>query len=123
MDALSSGGHAAKVVQMVDALHDCDLFDVLAQLGYQAKSRTRIDRRLAFQYRHEDWLDKEMPSTTRQVVMGIAQEFERTGTDGLESAQLWHVPSVEKAGGMKALLALGKPADVLADVKTRLFSA
>ena len=123
MDALSSGGHAAKVVQMVDALHDCDLFDVLAQLGYQAKSRTRLDRRLAFQYRHEDWLDKEMPSTTRQVVMGIAQEFERTGTDGLESTQLWHVPSVEKAGGMKTLLALGTPAHVLSNLKYRLFSA
>ena len=123
MDALASGGHAAKVVQMVEALHDCDLFDVLAQLGYQAKSRTRIDRRLAFQYRHEEWLDKEMPSTARQVVMGIAQEFERTGTDGLESAQLWHLPSVERAGGMKALLALGKPADALANLKQRLFSA
>lgn len=123
MDALASGGHAAKVVQMVDALHDCDLFDVLANLGYQAKSRTRIDRRLAFQYRHEEWLDKDMPSTARQVVMGIAQEFERTGTDGLESAQLWHLPSVERAGGMKALMALGKPAAVLADVKRRLFSA
>lgn len=44
MRALVDSSHSPKVVQMVDAMQDCDLFDVLAALGYGAKARTRIDR-------------------------------------------------------------------------------
>lgn len=123
LQALTSSGHAPKVVQMVDALQDFDLYDVLAQLGYRAKARTRLDRSLAFRFKNEAWLDDAMPATTRAVVLGLASQFERRGTDALESRELWRVPSIERAGGMKALMPLGKPALVLADVKQRLFSA
>lgn len=123
MQALTSGGHAPKVVQMVDALQDFDLYDVLAGLGYGAKARTRLDRSLAFRFKNEAWLDDGMPSTARAVVLGMAGQFERIGTDALESREIWRVPGIERAGGLKALTALGKPAMVLADVKQRLFSA
>ncbi len=94
--------HSPKVVQMVDAMQDCDLFDVLAALGYGAKARTRIDRHLAFKFKNEDWLDNDMPSTAKAVILGLTGQFERLGTDALENPQIWRVPSIERAGGMEA---------------------
>ena len=123
MRALVDSSHSPKVVQMVDAMQDCDLFDVLAALGYGAKARTRIDRHLAFKFKNEDWLDQAMPSTARAVILGLTGQFERLGTDALENPQIWRVPSIEKAGGMRALLALGKPAQALQQTKARLFAA
>jgi type I restriction enzyme R subunit len=123
MRALVDSAHSPKVVQMVDAMQDCDLFDVLAALGYGVKARTRIDRHLAFKFKNEDWLDKGMPSPARAVILGLTGQFERLGTDALENPQIWRVPSIERAGGMRALLALGKPAQALQDTKARLFAA
>jgi type I restriction enzyme, R subunit len=123
MRALVDSAHSPKVVQMVDAMQDCDLFDVLAALAYGAKARTRIDRHLAFKFKNEDWLDHAMPSTARAVILGLTGQFERLGTEALENREIWRVPSIEKAGGMRALLALGKPAHALQQTKARLFSA
>ena len=123
MRALVDSAHSPKVVQMVDAMQDCDLFDVLAALGYGAKARTRIDRHLAFKFKNEDWLDHGMPSTARAVVLGLTGQFERLGTEALENREIWRVPSIERAGGMRALFALGKPAQALQDTKSRLFAA
>ena len=123
MRALVDSSHSPKVVQMVDAMQDCDMFDVLAALGYGSKARTRIDRHLAFKFKNEDWLDKAMPATAKAVILGLSGQFERLGTDALENPQIWRVPSIEKAGGMRALLALGKPAQALHQAKARLFGA
>lgn len=123
MRALVESAHSPKVVQMVDALQDCDLFDVLAQLGYGSKARTRIDRYLAFRFKNEDWLDQGMPSAARAAILGITAQFERHGTEALESREIWRVPAIERAGGMRALMALGKPAEALLDAKRRLFAA
>jgi type I restriction enzyme R subunit len=123
MRALVDSAHSPKVVQMVDAMQDFDLFDVLAALGYDAKARTRIDRHLAFRFKNEDWLDKSMPATAKAVILGLTGQFERLGTDALENPRIWRVPSIERAGGMRALLALGKPAQALQDTKARLFAA
>jgi type I restriction enzyme R subunit len=123
MRALVDSAHSPKVVQMVDAMQDCDLFDVLAALGYGVKARTRIDRHLAFKFKNEEWLDKAMPSPARAVILGLTGQFERLGTDALENPQIWRVASIERAGGMRALLALGKPAQALQDTKARLFAA
>jgi len=123
MRALVDSAHSPKVVQIVDAMQDCDLYDVLAALGYGAKARSRIDRHLAFKFKNEDWLDKKMPSTAKAVILGIAGQFERHGTEALESREIWRVPSIERAGGMRALLALGTPASALYGTKSRLFAA
>jgi type I restriction enzyme R subunit len=123
MRALVDSAHSPKVVQMVDAMQDCDLFDVLAALGYGAKARTRIDRHLAFKFKNEDWLDQAMPATAKAVILGLTGQFERLGTDALENPQIWRVPSIERAGGMRALMALGRPAQALQQAKARLFSA
>ena len=123
MRALVDSSHSPKVVQMVDAMQDCDLFDVLAALGYGAKARTRIDRHLAFKFKNEDWLDTAMPATAKAVILGLSGQFERLGTEALENPQIWRVPSIERAGGMRALLALGKPAQAMQQAKARLFAA
>ncbi len=122
MSALVSSHGSPTMVQMVDAKHDYDLYDVLAELGYAVTARKRLDRSLAFRFKNEEWLNV-MPSTTREVILGIAGQFERSGTEALENISIWQVPAVQKAGGISALRALGNPTAALRDAKTRLFSA
>lgn len=47
----------------------------------------------------------------------------RGGTDGIENPQVFQTPEVVHAGGLAALKALGKPADILRETKERLFAA
>jgi len=122
MSALVSAHGSPTMVQMVDAKQDYDLYDVLAELGYNARPRKRLDRSLAFRFKNEDWLDA-MPATTRAVMLGIAGQFEKSGTDALETTSIWRVPSIQQAGGLAALRVLGKPRVALREAKTRLFAA
>jgi type I restriction enzyme, R subunit len=122
LDALVSTQSSPKVIQMVDAMQDFDLYDVLASLGYAVKPRTRLDRSLAFRFKNESWLDA-MPSPAKRVILGIAGQFEKNGTEALENREIWRVPVIQKAGGLVSLRALGKPLDALNDAKSRLFSA
>lgn len=120
--ALVSAHGSPTMIQMVDAKQDYDLYDVLAELAYRAKPRTRLDRSLAFRFKNETWLDA-MPSPARGVILGIAGQFERNGTEALENREIWRVPAIQKVGGLAALRGLGRPMEVLRDAKTRLFSA
>lgn len=61
----------------------------------------------------------EQASTLR----AIASQFSRAGTEGLESRELFRTPAVLSAGGLAALKALGKPAEVLMEAKRRMFAA
>jgi type I restriction enzyme R subunit len=122
MTALVSSDGSPTVIQMVDAKQDYDLYDVLAELGYALKPRTRLDRSLAFRFKNETWLDA-LPPNAKGVILGITGQFERNGTDALENREIWRVPAIQKAGGLAALRALGKPLAALQDAKTRLFSA
>jgi type I restriction enzyme R subunit len=122
MDALVSAHGSPRVIQMVDAMQDYDLFDVLAALGYAVKARNRIDRTLAFRFKNESWLEA-MPPAARGVILGIAGQFAKNGTDALENREIWRVPAIQTAGGLAALRAVGKPLEALQDAKTRLFSA
>jgi len=53
----------------------------------------------------------------------MAAQFARTGTDGIENPHIFQTPEVVRAGGLAALKALGKPADVLRETKKRMFAA
>lgn len=64
-----------------------------------------------------------MPPKTAATIKAIASQFTRGGTDGLENQQIFQTPAVMRAGGLEALKALGKPADVLRETKARMFSA
>jgi len=121
MIALVTSGYSPNVVRMVDDKADCDLYDVLAELGWGMASRTRRDRMLAFTYKHEDWINA-LPKPAAATIRAIASQFERGGTDGLENPQIFRTPEVRTAGGLAALQAAGDPRGLLMETKARMFA-
>lgn len=119
---LPDGGRSAELVRSLEAMDKYDLFDVLAELGYGLAPRTRIERAGAFTYKHIDWLRK-MPSQTANIVKALAMQFAIAGTDSLENPHIFGIPEVVHAGGLDALKIFGKPADVLSEIKVRMFAA
>ena len=119
---LVEGGRSPKVVQLLRDMSDYDLFDVLGQLGYDLAPLTRMTRFATFTQQQGDWL-RAMPPRSARTVEAIAQQFVYEGTDGLENQQLFQVPGIMQAGGLPALKAVGKPLDVLQEMKVRLFAA
>ena len=53
----------------------------------------------------------------------LADQFTLGGTDGLENQLIWQTPDVSKAGGLKALAAVGEPRKMLQEIKERMFAA
>jgi type I restriction enzyme R subunit len=119
---LPEGGRSALLVRELEEMEEFDLYDVLAELGYGMAPRTRVDRASAFTYKHSGWL-KSLPAPTAATLRAIAAQFTRGGTDGLENPQVFQTPEVTQAGGLAALKALGKPADILRETKQRIFAA
>ncbi len=119
---LPDAGRAPAVVRAVEGMDDFDLYDVLADLGYGAAPRTRSERTDAFGYKNEGWLET-LPARTCSTVKALAGQFSRGGTEELENPEIFGTPDVRRAGGLEALKALGKPAEILLDTKSRLFAA
>lgn len=122
MNRLVESGHPPAVLQALREMNDYDLYDVLADLGFGLSPRTRNDRALAFIYKHEDWL-RGLPEETAGAIRAIVGQFEKGGTEGLENQMIFKTPEVEAAGGLEALGAGGKPAELLRETKERVFSA
>jgi type I restriction enzyme R subunit len=121
LESLPDGGRSALLVQQVEQMTDYDLYDVLADLGYGLSPKTREERAQSFGYKQKSWLE-EMPGQTRATVEALAAQFALSGTDGLENPQIFQVPEVARAGGLKALKEVGKPFDVLRETKERMFA-
>jgi type I restriction enzyme R subunit len=119
---LPDAGRAPLLVQKLEEMTDYDLYDVLAELGYGLAPRTRPQRAEAFTYKHERWL-ASLPAPATATLKALAGQFARSGTDGLESPQVFDTPEVRRAGGLSALKAFGQPADILRQTKERLFAA
>lgn len=119
---LPDGGRSAELVRTLEGLSDCDLYDVLADLAYGLAPRTRAERADAFTYKHADWLTG-LPPNTAATLRALAEQFARSGTDGLENPHIFETPEVVRAGGLEALRALGEPKDVLRETKDRMFAA
>jgi type I restriction enzyme R subunit len=122
LHSLIAAGYSPTLLQMVDEKGEYDLYDVLAELGWGMRPRTRHDRALAFTYKHEDWLDA-LPSTTAATIKSIATQIERGGTASLENPHIFQTPEVKAAGGLAALQAAGIPAELLRETKARMFAA
>jgi type I restriction enzyme R subunit len=116
------GGVSPRALQMAEDTGDCDLYDVLGELGYGLLRLTRADRAYAFTWKQKPWL-AEMPTATADTVKAIASQFSRAGTEGLETPEIFNAPEVRRAGGLDALKLFGKPADLLVETKERLFAA
>jgi type I restriction enzyme, R subunit len=119
---LVEGGRSPKVVQLIRDMQAYDLFDVLGQLGYDWDPQSRTLRFATFAQQQMDWL-KGMPPKSARTVEAIAQQFVQAGTDGLEDQRLFQIPAVMQAGGLPALKLVGKPLDILQEMKVRLFAA
>jgi type I restriction enzyme R subunit len=119
---LPDGGRSAFLVQNLQEMTDCDLYDVLAELGYGLASKTRAERAAAFSYKHAGWL-ATLPESTGKTLVAMAEQFEQAGTDGLENPHIFELSAVKRAGGLAALKVLGNPHDVLLETKERLFAS
>ncbi len=119
---LPDAGRSPLLVRSLENMTDYDLYDVLAELGYGLNPRTRPERAEAFNYKHAGWLSG-LPAPTTATLKALAAQFARAGTDGLENPQVFQTPEVMQAGGLVALKALGKPAEVLHQTKERMFAA
>lgn len=122
LSRLPDAGRSALLVRDLEDMREYDLYDVLAELGYGLAPKTRAERAEAFTYKHADWLAK-MPETAAATIKAIAAQFARAGTDGLENREVFQTPEVVRAGGLKALRLVGRPADVLRETKERMFAA
>ena len=110
---MPDAGRSAWLVRSVLERTDCDLYDVLAELGYGLAPRTRVERAAAFAYKHGGWL-ATLPGRGRDIILALAAQFARGGAEALENPQVFQTPEVIQAGGLAALKELGKPAEVLA---------
>jgi type I restriction enzyme R subunit len=107
---------------VAEEAEDCDLYDVLGEVGYGLNRMTKANRAFAFTYKHRPWLEA-MPADAAATVRAIASQFSRGGTESLETPHIFQTPEVRKAGGLEALAALGEPSVVLMETKERLFAA
>jgi type I restriction enzyme R subunit len=119
---LPDAGRSAMLAQQLEDMAEYDLYDVLAELGYGLNPRTRTERAQAFTYKHAGWLSSLRPETAA-TLKALASQFANAGTDSLENPHVFQTPEVVQAGGLAALKALGKPADVLRETKERMFAA
>ncbi len=122
LDHLPDGSRSPVVVRALSEMEDCDLYDVLADLGYGMAPRTRTERAEAFGYKNAPWL-AGMPDPTARTVKALVAQFASAGTEALENPQIFHVPEVARAGGLATLKAWDDPAKVLNETKARMFAA
>ena len=99
-----------------------DEFDVLAAFAYDVKPLTRADRAARFSDTGPAWL-VELPEPSAAVIRAVVHQFERAGTESLETPELWHTPEIRQAHGLKALREGGDPAELLRQMKEELFAA
>jgi type I restriction enzyme R subunit len=122
IDSIVRGGFSPRALQMAEEAAECDLYDVLGEVGYGLVRQTRSNRAFAFTYKHKTWLDS-MPPPTAATVKALASQFAKAGTEALETPHIFSTPEVIKAGGILALELFGEPAVLLVNTKERLFAA
>ena len=105
-------------------MEDFDLFDILAALAYDITPRSRSERAAQFAESGggPDWLI-HLPQPTAKVIRAIVRQFEKAGTDALESGELWATPEIEKLRGVAALSEGGNPSELMRRTKETLFVA
>ena len=99
-----------------------DMFDVLAALAYNVTPLTRTERAAHFNAREHPWLI-HLPQPTAKVIRAIVKQFEKAGTESLETKELWQAPEVKKEHGLAALKQGGDVAELMRRTKEDLFVA
>ena len=119
---LVKSGYSPEIVRRVENMTEYDLYDVLADLAYGVAPHKRVVRAFSFSYKQRSWLDA-MPERTKAVILAIAAQFGREGTEVFENPQLFNVATIRAAGGLDALKWNGGPAELISETKRRLFAA
>jgi len=122
IQSLPDDGRGIRLLRELMGQKDCDIYDVLAEIGYGIAPKNRAERVSALQYKHNDWF-KNMPKSAAETLLVLARQFEKGGTEELETPYVFNAPDVVKAGGLEALKILGEPKEIVFEIKKRLFAA
>jgi type I restriction enzyme R subunit len=122
LDQLRAQSLLPEKLRTADHMDDYDLFDVIAAVAYGAKPRTRVERAARLEADKPTWVT-HLPPPAAQVIRAIARQFERAGTDALDSDQLWSTGEVSAAKGLTALKQGGDPTALLRKTKETIFGA
>ena len=121
IDLLLGQQYSPELVRQLEGMVECDQFDVLSYYGYRARAMKRRERETAYLDTQQSWFNSVGPNAAT-VLRGFGHQFGAGGTEALETELLWEVPEIKRVGGLAALKALGRPADVVREAKTRLFA-
>ncbi|MFL1463978.1 DEAD/DEAH box helicase family protein [Roseococcus sp. DSY-14] len=122
IDHLLGDNFSPEVIREIDQMADFDLYDFFGHHGYHAKALRRPERNALYVSTNQPWFNAMDPKAAI-VLKGLGTQFEKGGTDALETPALWEVPEIKLAGGFDALRVLGKPTSVVHEAKGRLFRA
>jgi type I restriction enzyme, R subunit len=122
IDFLLGDNFSPELLRELENMPDFDMYDIFAHHGYHAHALNRPARNQAYLTANQTWFDTVHPKASI-VLRGIGHQFEIGGTEAIETPTLWEVPEIKMVGGLVALKAIGKPADVMMDTKGRLFAA
>ncbi|WP_395753780.1 DEAD/DEAH box helicase family protein [Prosthecobacter sp.] len=111
-----------EVLRDIEKMNDYDLYDLFAHHGYHARALKRPERNIVYLEDNQSWFEA-MDKQAAAVLKRIGNQFALDGTQALETAALWEVPEIKDAGGLEALMKIGKPAQVMMEAKQRLFAA
>ncbi len=103
-------------------MFDYDNYDLFAHFGYRARALKRAERSHLYLDANQAWFQGMKPPAAT-VLRGLGHQFERGGTETLETSALWDVPEIRRAGGLDALKSIGIPQVVMREAKHRLFAA
>ncbi|MFM2055687.1 MAG: hypothetical protein RLY71_72 [Pseudomonadota bacterium] len=117
---LLGDNYSPEVIRDMDQMTDFDLYDFFGHQGYHARALRRQERAGLYIEQQKPWFDA-MDSNAAIILKGIGQQFADGGTEALETATLWDVPEIRRAGGLNALRKLGKPTELIREAKGRLF--
>jgi type I restriction enzyme R subunit len=122
LEDLPGGEGSVRLVRELEEEQECDLYDVLAYLGWGAIPKTRAERAGGFGFRNKPWL-KVLPQKTQDTLIAIAGQFDKGGIDQLETDTLFATREVKQSGGFPALLGLQHEPDYLInETKLRLLA-
>jgi len=122
IQTLPGDGGSVRLLRALREQEACDLYDVLAELGYGVVARSRAERAAAFAYKHREWL-KTLPEKSTKVLHAIARQFELGGIEELETTNIFDAEEVKNAGGFNALKVLAlSPAELIIETKSRLLA-
>lgn len=119
---LPGGEGSVRLIRELDDAQECDLYDILSELGYGLVPKSRKERAAAFSYKNKGWL-RDFPERTGKVLSAIAGQFEKGGIEELETTNLFDESEVVANGGFDALIGQAiEPQMLIQETKARLLA-